>query len=112
MKELIQNKTFIITAIIALVLMITNPSEQKHKDEVAALVLSNINKNVDLEANPYNALVVVFAQSMVNNMVRRNDYILFSITEINYLGATKTAGVGVLGMVFISNDIINGLGVN
>lgn len=112
MKELLKNKTFIITAVTLLVLMIANPSEQKHKDKVNALILEKVSHNEALMTNPAAELIGVVIQGLTNNMVYRNDYVLFSLTEIHYMGTTKIVGVGVLGMVFISKEFTNQLPIN
>lgn len=103
MKEILKNRKFIIAAVaVAMVLIVTNPSEQAHKDKVVNVILQKVAPT--MEGNPFAVFANTFAVNMVNSMVRRNNYIFFSTTEISYLGNSRVIGYGVLGMVNINKE--------
>lgn len=108
MKELLKTK-YIIIALSAIVLILSNPSERKYKQKFTSLLMEKVNKDTptdELNAGAQ-AIAIGFINSIIDNVVYRNNYILFSTCEVTWLGETKTIGVGALGMVFIYDAAIN-----
>jgi hypothetical protein len=106
-----------IAILIALVAMLTNPTEEKHKSKVKSIVETQIQKSVMNELNDIDngsenvaqdasiLLGNVMMEQLVNSMVTCTDYILFSTTNIVWGGESKTIGFGLFGHVFISSKV-------
>lgn len=93
----------VVVATLLLILAFTNPSEQSHKDAVMKVVTEKVKENQpenEWEEAGQN-LGLMMVQGMINNMVYRDNYILFSTTKLTFQGETKTIGYGVLGKVYI-----------
>jgi hypothetical protein len=54
-----------------------------------------------------NAAIAEFVDDIVRENVNRKNYLLFSLTSIEYKGDSKVVGVGVLGNVIISSQFDN-----
>ncbi len=109
MKNLIKNK-YVLLVLGILILIISNPSERRHQEKVTSKVMQSVSK-YNNSNNPYEsagqALGLYFVDIMVKNMIHRNNYLLFSLTEFSYQGKTKIIGFGILGYVYITNEIEN-----
>ena len=98
-------------AVVFFILLITCPSEEKHRqtvvDEIAeAAQRENIwqSKDNDLLGafgeTLGNMLVAQFADAVVGQFMRVDNYVIFSVGKIRYGGETKTVSFGILGHVF------------
>lgn len=118
------NKTkiyLIISAVIMLLLVITNPDETTHietvktklksafKKEMSKKVMND--KNEDAFASLGNGLGLLFGDTFIDKMtdgfVSRKNYYLFSLTNAEIDGKEKIIGFGVLGNVFLSEKMDN-----
>ncbi|ARK09024.1 DUF4359 domain-containing protein [Fibrella sp. ES10-3-2-2] len=102
----------VLLGVIALaVLFITNPKEDEHKSvmktKLNALLMQSMKKEkADQMAQGFAALLgPVFMDRLVEASVHRNNYFLFSTTDITLDKQTKTVGLGILGSVFLSSKI-------
>ena len=98
-------------AVVFFLLLITCPGEEKHRqtvvDEIAeAAQRENIwqSKDNDLLGafgeTLGNMLVAQFADAVVGQFMRVDNYVIFSVGKIRYGGKTKTVSFGILGHVF------------
>ena len=98
-------------AVVFFLLLITCPGEEKHRqtvvDEIAeAAQRENIwqSKDNDLLGafgeTLGNMLVAQFADAVVGQFMRVDNYVIFSVGKIRYGGETKTVSFGILGHVF------------
>jgi hypothetical protein len=103
------------------ILIASNPSLQDHR----IAVKSKVNKIIDNELSSKgsndvgnsllgkfaflvgNAAIAEFVDDIVRENVNRKNYLLFSLTSIEYKGDSKVVGVGVLGNVIISSQFDN-----
>lgn len=95
----------VVIAVFLLLFAITNPSEQSHRDEVMKKITEKVKEDVpenEWEEAGQN-LGLMMVQGMVNNMVYRQNYVLFSLTKATYQGETKIIGYGVLGKVYVKD---------
>lgn len=107
---------FIITTIL------TNPEPDQHKEEVELKMgaflqkerkRNNYNENISYQNNQWSdtgsSMGSMLAKSMLNmlvdNMVSSTNYILFSTTNITFEGQTSTVGIGILGNIFLFDNI-------
>jgi hypothetical protein len=111
----------IISVVVLGILIASNPSLQDHR----IAVKSKVNKIIDNElsskgSNDFgnsllgkfaflvgNAAIAEFVDDIVRENVNRKNYLLFSLTSIEYKGDSKVVGVGVLGNVIISSQFDN-----
>lgn len=98
-------------AVVFFVLLITCPGEEKHRqtvvDEIAEAALKdNIWQAGDdgllgaFGETLGNMLVAQFADAVVGQFMRVDNYVVFSVGRIRYGGETKTVSFGILGHVF------------
>jgi len=92
-------KVLIGLGIVTVILGITNPSVESHKQAVIKTIAPDIKD--EIKKNPFMAL----ASKMMESMIDRDNYILFSLTKISAMGESKIVGYGVLGNVYISDKI-------
>lgn len=109
-------KTKYILAIIgaiALIAIFTNPSNDDHKEAVKNELNSILQKNIKQESTETDGALQtislmlggVILDSFVDNIVRSENYILFSITKMPLGSDVKVVGIGAFGNVFISDKI-------
>ena len=110
MKELLKTK-YRVLALSVIVLILSNPSERKHKEKFTSVLLEKINEDTPIDQlNPATqVLAMAFINPMIDQAVHRNNYILFSTCEVTWMGKTETAGFGVLGMVFMNHKALKTL---
>ena len=96
-------KLLIGLGIIIAILGITNPSAEDHKQAVTKVIVSDM--KIELQGNPFAAFGVLLATKMIDGMVNRDNYIIFSLTKVSAFGESKIVGYGVLGNVYISDDL-------
>lgn len=106
MKQLIKNK-YVIGALAVLTLILTNPSERKHQQQVMAAFSKNLSKSSS--QNSYESagrtLGLFFVEALIPKIVFRNNYVLFSLTEVTFQGQSKIVGIGILGNVYLSSKV-------
>jgi len=100
--------TLIISGFILLALMATNPSIEDHRQAV----MNEIKKQMSEDSDPNNnweqvgqAIGMAFGQGIVENVVTRDNYFIFSITKISFNNIKKSIGYGALGNVYINSSI-------
>lgn len=107
------NLALIIIGFILLVCIITNPNAESHKQTVKEKVNTHLQNSLLLETNSeeeaFNNLGTLIGGSIVDNLiensVRSDNYLIFSITKITWQGNEKKIGYGFLGNVFISKEV-------
>ncbi|WP_310378218.1 DUF4359 domain-containing protein [Flavobacterium sp.] len=104
----------LITVVIILIIAIfTNPNQAAHKEKVKSTITSlyqkQLKENETTSSNGFEALGSLLGTTLINTMVENgvscDNYILFSITKFTYEGQEKSIGYGLLGNVFLSNKI-------
>jgi hypothetical protein len=106
-----------ISTIVALVLTFTNPSQEDHRQALEAKFIENIQTKMANKPETTSeigqtfglAMATAFIGKIIDSTVTRNNWILFSTTEITIEGKTKTIGVGVLGHVYLSSKVDDAL---
>ena len=104
--------------LLVIILIFTNPSEKKHKEAVKEVVLTAMKKEMAnnlLEdgnngfAGALQGLGLMIGEKYIENLVEglitRKNFILFSLTQGELKGEKKIAGIGILGNVFISPQL-------
>jgi hypothetical protein len=106
MKQFIQNK-YVIGVLAVLILVLTNPSERKHQEKVMAAFSKNLSKISS--QNSYESagqtLGLFLVEALIPKIVFRNNYVLFSLTEVSFQGQSKIVGIGILGNVYLSSKV-------
>ncbi|NCX96265.1 MAG: DUF4359 domain-containing protein [Chitinophagia bacterium] len=109
--------TFLLIGLIILIAVITNPNEARHKEvvkhELNAYLQKSLNENTsksdDALENAGRGLGSMFGgmviNSLVDNAVSCQSYVLFSVTNFTWEGKTNTIGVGIFGNVYISDEL-------
>lgn len=100
-------------SLFVLIIVLTNPGTEKHKEEVKLKMNAFLEKEMNKENDELstaggligNTLAKSMINMMVDNMVSSSNYILFSTTDVTYEGKTKTIGFGILGTIFLSGKI-------
>jgi Domain of unknown function (DUF4359) len=107
----------ICVGILMVVAVLTNPSQDRHKEVVKnklnvimQKVMKESLKNSDTGAQQIGSALGLMLggamlDRMIETMVTTDNYVLFSITKIAWEGKSKAIGFGVLGNVFISDEI-------
>jgi hypothetical protein len=101
----------IIGALVILVLAQTNPSLEEHRAAFRSRFMERINNTIDdtvkkdsglgkLGSSLGSALI----DKMVDVMITRDSYVLFSLTKVKFDGENKTVGVGILGNVYVTSE--------
>lgn len=98
---------------ILLIAIITNPSQDDHKEKVkdtfTKFYQKSLKENQLDSENSFAALGSLLGESfiskIVENSVGRDNYLLFSITKVNYKGEEKSIGYGIFGNVFLSEKV-------
>lgn len=103
---------YIVTIIIIAILMVSNPKLQDHQYCVKAKVNNLIRNSISSENNSTSLFAELgvwvgdsVADSLVKNVIKRKDFLLFSLTSFEFNGINKIIGVGILGHVFISDKV-------
>ena len=96
------SKTLVTTLVIGFIIIIavlTNPDKSMHNTEIKDFLYST-----DLD-------VLGIASALINNkvdeMVRVDNYVLFSITKLRFDSSELSVGYGLFGNVFIYDEILN-----
>lgn len=112
---------FIALIVILFVALVTNPSEIDHRSAVSHLLkqtaFDGVVESAAKSSNEWEmagsalglALGATFVDKIVESGVSRTNYLIFSTTEFNYQGKSRTIGFGIFGNVRISDQIKRGL---
>lgn len=94
-----------------ILLAFTCPNRNDHKEAIKYIVSCMVNEKLD-EAGENDAFAFLgslfmtkFLEEFLDARLKVNNYILFSVGEVNYKGDTKTVSFGILNHVFtLSKD--------
>lgn len=109
-KEKEMKKSYLPLAIIGLIILVavlTNPSEEKHKEIIQKEWISYMHDFIytDDEDELRQAFRAMFAEAAANyiitNVASTTNYVLLSTTEVVLNGEHKFVGIGFFGNVFI-----------
>lgn len=102
--------TLIIIGFILVALMATNPSTEEHKEAVKEKVSAAFENNTT-DGNTFQKLGEQLGQTigmaLIDKMIKRENYLLFSLTKSNFLDndeKEKVVGFGILGKVYLFNE--------
>lgn len=100
-------KTLIIGSIILFIflLILTNPDETAHRTKVKSKIYQET-EYMSSDMSLGKALALPIFGGIVDNYVCRSNFLLFSLTEIQGK-ENKIVGIGILGTVFLFNDLKN-----
>jgi hypothetical protein len=112
MKRIYIIATFLIIVLFG---VLTNPDVNDHREEIKTRIMNAIKNNAAI-AKPGNdfesageafglVLAGTFVEKLVENMVSRSNYLIFSTTRVEWKGETKTVGFGLFGQVYISEQL-------
>ncbi len=100
----------IVVGFILVALMATNPSTAEHKEVVKEKVSAAFEKN-NTDGNAFQKLGAQLGQTIgmviIDKMIKRDNYLLFSLTKSKYLDndeKEKVVGLGILGKVYLANE--------
>jgi hypothetical protein len=98
----------IIIGFVLLALMATNPSIEDHRESVKEIYkkkLSEMNKGEegDLGRQIGTGLASLIGDGLIDNIVSRENYLLFSVTMATFGSQSKKIGFGILGKVFVGD---------
>jgi len=103
--------TIIGSIFLVLLLLVTNPSQDKHKVALKDKFISSISKEIENQEQKTGmealqlSVATMFIDNMIDKTVTSTSYLLFSTTKIKIDGDEKTIGFGILGHVYLSNKI-------
>jgi hypothetical protein len=103
--------TIIGSIFLVLLLLVTNPSQDKHKLALKDKFISSISKEIENQEQKTGmealqlSVATMFIDNMIDKTVTSTSYLLFSTTKIKIDGDEKTIGFGILGHVYLSNKI-------
>ena len=108
-------KTLLVVLAIIIIAVITNPSQQRHrevvKEKFTQILQKSINHNdkkegwentLDMFGDVLSSVVI---DQLVNNSISSNNYLIFSVTNILQGGKSSAIGLGIFGNVILSNKI-------
>ena len=107
--------TIIGSIFLALLLLVTNPSQDKHKLALKDKFISSITTELEKQKEKTGmeglqlSVATMFIDNMVDKTVTSTNWLLFSTTKITIEGNEKTIGFGILGHVYLSNKIDDAL---
>lgn len=103
--------TIIGSIFLVLLLLLTNPSQDKHKLALKDKFVSSITKELEEQKQKtgmeglQSVVATIFIDNMVDKTVTSENWLLFSTTKITVEGNEKTIGFGILGHVYLSSKI-------
>ena len=86
--------------------MATNPSTEEHKEAVKEKISAAIENN-NSNVNVFQNLGQTIGMALIDKMIKRENYLLFSITKVKLLDSIKNekvVGFGILGKVYLIDD--------
>ena len=100
----------IVIGFLLLALMASNPSTEEHKEAVKEKVSAAFENNTT-DGNTFQKLGEQLGQTigmaLIDKMIKRENYLLFSLTKSNFLDndeKEKVVGFGILGKVYLFNE--------
>ena len=92
------------------VLYASNPSIKDHHSAVNFKMSSLLKSEIGATDNSSGAKIgMMFGSSLIDGIVQevihRDDYFLFSLTRFEFKGETAVIGLGILGKVYISDEV-------
>ncbi|MFC6998028.1 DUF4359 domain-containing protein [Rufibacter roseus] len=113
-------KVLLLIGIVLVLFAATNPSIETHKAEVKQMLTQKMNleeiatetaESEDTFEQVGNAigttLGLAFVDKMIDNAISTDSYVLFSLTKATWEGKEKVIGYGLLGNVFIFDEVKN-----
>jgi hypothetical protein len=108
-------KYIIVIGLLA-ILYASNPSLEDHqnavKEKISKIFKSQIStdeKTTSTVGEIGTAIGTLFGNSLlegiVKEIVKRKDYFFFSLTSVEYNGYNKVIGIGIIGNVYISEEV-------
>jgi hypothetical protein len=103
------NNTFflLMPVFIAIFLTASNPSLEDHRQKV----IDSVNENIDKVAQQTSVdktymkagaeMAKPFIKNAIDNMIKRENYMFFSLTHSKYAQEEKNIGIGILGKVYL-----------
>ena len=104
-------KYLIITVVILLVLLLTNPSKQDHIEKVRISLKTAMTKSIakktgnDIAIGVGAYLVDGIVDAIVEKSVSIDNFFIFSITHFRYLDKDLIVGYGIFGNVIITKNL-------
>jgi hypothetical protein len=96
------------------ILFFSNPSEEAHIQSVKSKLQIAFNKKMSTEKiknNPFydfgKLLGDSFIDKLTEGLIARENFFLFSLTNVEFNGRKKTIGIGILGYVYVSDKIVS-----
>lgn len=114
MKTLI---TLLIIGFVIVIMVITNPNEQMHREAVknkfntlmqksTVEQLKNSTNNAEMAGGIIGSMIgTSFIDKIIESIVMSDNYVVFSITRFRYQDQSKIIGIGIFGNVFLSKDL-------
>lgn len=91
----------IILIALATLLIYTNPSEKMHLDFVKEKIHTELNKDESFASGLIRLIEIGIGDERTNNLmkdvVKRKNFVLFSLTEIQYKEQSQVIAIGILG---------------
>jgi hypothetical protein len=112
-----KNWIIVISAIVTLLLVLSNPSQEDHRQALKTKFVESIQAKLANQPETTSeigqtfgvTMATAFIGNMVDATVTRNNWVLFSTTEITIDGKSKTIGFGILGHVYLSGKVDDAL---
>jgi len=111
MKKL--KRLFVLLLIVAVAAFITNPSEDDHKDAVKEKFGEAMKESMGSATTDFEKLGqdigMVFGgalkDQLVESMLISENYYVFSLSKVRWMGEEKLVSVGAFRYVFVSNKV-------
>jgi Domain of unknown function (DUF4359) len=107
--------TIIGSIFLILLLLFTNPSQDKHKLALKDKFVVSITKELEKQKQKtgmeglQSVVATMFIDNMVDKTVTSENWLLFSTTKITIEGNENTIGFGILGHVYLSSEVDDAL---
>lgn len=99
------NFKWLIVLVVTFIAIITNPKKQQHIDKVKEYAIKELPKFQNIDTNDAEAAGSVIGWNIgmayLENIVSVDNYLLFSLTKLNYKGKSRIIGIGAFGNVWI-----------
>jgi Domain of unknown function (DUF4359) len=107
---------YIIAGVVLIVLCVTNPTLVDHRFAVTSKINELLRKEAVKDESTQSTigaagteLGLMFASAVINKFadvtIERKNFYLFSLTSFEFNGNEKIIGLGILGKVFISDEV-------
>jgi hypothetical protein len=92
-------------AFVILFLAATNPSTEDHRQKVSEKVMDDVSGKSEADGNSWQQLGKEIGRriggALIEKVISRENYLLFSLGKIEFMGETKYVSLGLAGMVWI-----------